>query len=49
MSADRRARIINILGVEGMMNKAWAEANENTEPDTEVWIAEWEYELWDDE
>lgn len=48
MDADRRAFIINILGVEGIINRQWAEANAEVEPGTEVFITEWEYDLWDE-
>lgn len=49
MSADRRAHIINVLGVEGSINRQWAEANADVEPGTDVVITEWEYDLWDDD
>lgn len=47
MTADRRAYLLSVMSVEGQINKTWAEANNNLEPGTEVWIAEWEYDLWD--
>jgi hypothetical protein len=49
MPADERAKIIRILGVEGLINRKWNEANEGVEPGTDVFVAEFEYDLWDDD
>lgn len=49
MPADRRARIIEVLAQEGYVNKLFEEAAEGTEPGTDLWIAEVEYDLWDDD
>jgi len=49
MPADERAWLLKMVGVEGEINKIWNEANEGVTGDTEVWVAEFEYELWNDE
>jgi hypothetical protein len=48
MPADRRAYMIEILSVEGYINNLFDEASQGTEPGTDLWIAEVEYDLWDD-
>lgn len=49
MSADRRAWIFEVMKCEGYVNALFEEAAEGTEPGTELWIAEVELDLWDDE
>ena len=48
MPADRRTQIVNIMGLEGQINRTWAEATDGIGSDTDVYIAEWELDLWDE-
>lgn len=49
MPADRRALLLSMIGIEGQIDTTWREAKEGTEPGDEIWIAEWELDLWEDE
>jgi hypothetical protein len=49
MAADERTWLLRIMGVEGEISRIWAEANDGVQPGTEVFIAEFEYDLWDDD
>jgi hypothetical protein len=47
MPADRRALFLTVMGIEGGINKTWQDAMDDAEPGAEIWIAEWELDLWD--